>query len=220
MTAAIAKAIWVALAVGWYFIRIPHQRRSQKTPVKRSERGAAEWVLLAISFTGLGILPVLYVASGFPKAASYPFHALQGWLGAALAAGALWLFHLTHRALGRNWSVSLDIRATHTLVTNGVYARVRHPMYSAFWLWALAQALLLPNWVAGLSGLVGFGTLYGFRVGREEKLMLDSFGDEYRGYMRRTARLLPRIHARAAPDEHHPALQSRPAPGPASGSAK
>jgi len=191
MTAAVAKAIWVALAVGWYVIRIPHQRRARRTPVERSERGTTEWVLLAISFTGLGTLPFLYVATGFPKPANYPFHALQGWLGAALAVAALWLFHATHGALGRNWSVSLDIRATHTLVTEGVYARVRHPMYTAFWLWALAQALLLPNWVAGLSGLLGFGTLYAFRVGREEKLMLESFGDEYRSYMSRTSRLVP-----------------------------
>jgi protein-S-isoprenylcysteine O-methyltransferase Ste14 len=103
------------------------------------------------------------------------------------------MFYLSHRELGRNWSISLDLRETHKLVTDGVYARVRHPMYTAFWLWALAQALLLPNWVAGLSGLVGFGTLYAFRVGREEKLMLDAFGNEYRAYMARTARLVPRL---------------------------
>ena len=45
------------------------------------------------------------------------------------------------------------------LVTEGIYGRVRHPMYTAFWLWAVAQALLLPNWIAGFSGLIGFGTL-------------------------------------------------------------
>jgi protein-S-isoprenylcysteine O-methyltransferase Ste14 len=48
--------------------------------------------------------------------------------------------------------------------------------------------------VAGLSGIVGFGTLYAFRVGREERLMLDAFGDEYREYMKRTARVLPWVH--------------------------
>jgi protein-S-isoprenylcysteine O-methyltransferase Ste14 len=48
--------------------------------------------------------------------------------------------------------------------------------------------------VAGLSGIVGFGTLYSFRVGREEQLMLEAFGDEYRAYMQRTARIVPWIH--------------------------
>src|SRR2546430_6060986 len=51
----------------------------------------------------------------------------------------------------------------------GVYRHVRHPMYAAFFLWAIAQALLLPNWIAGPAGLVGFGTLFGLRVRREER---------------------------------------------------
>src|SRR5262249_44744690 len=91
-------------------------------------------------------------------------------------------------------SVTLEVREQHALVTNGVYSRVRHPMYSAFWLWALAQALLLPNWIAGPAGLIGFGTLFFLRVGREEALMIETFGDEYRRYMARTSRVLPGIY--------------------------
>ena len=107
---------------------------------------------------------------------------------------ALILFYETHRQLGRNWSVTLDTRKTHKLVASGVYARVRHPMYSAFWLLALAQALLIPNWIAGLSGIVGWGILFFLRIGREEELMVATFGDEYRAYMQRTARVLPWLY--------------------------
>ena len=66
-------------------------------------------------------------------------------------------------------------------------------MYTAFWLWAVAQALLLPNWVAGFAGLIGFGTLFFGRIAKEEQMMVDTFGDEYRQYMARTGRLLPRL---------------------------
>jgi len=104
------------------------------------------------------------------------------------------MFHRTHEALGRNWSVTLEVRENHRLVTEGIYRYLRHPMYTAFWLWALAQALLLPNWIAGPAGLLGFGTLYFFRVSREEQLMLDTFGEEYRAYMARTRRIIPWIH--------------------------
>ena len=48
-------------------------------------------------------------------------------------------------------------------------------MYSAFWLWAIAQALLLPNWVGGFAGLVGFGMLFFGRVAREEQMMSGNF---------------------------------------------
>jgi protein-S-isoprenylcysteine O-methyltransferase Ste14 len=193
MTLSIAKAIYLALAIGWYIIRIPHERRSRRTPVSRSARGAKELILLSISLSGLGILPFVYIASGFPRFAKYPFQPSLAWAGAVVAAAALWLFYLTHRALGRNWSVSLDLRENHKLITNGIYTYVRHPMYSAFWLWAIAQALLLPNWIAGPAGLIGFGTLYFFRVGEEEKLMCEAFGSDYRDYMNRTGRIIPRL---------------------------
>lgn len=191
MTPALAKAVFVLLAVGWYVIRFPYARRSRRTPIARSARGPREIALLLVSLTGLGVLPFVYVATGWPRVADYAFRPLQAWLGVLAALAALVMFHLTHRALGRNWSVTLEVRESHKLVTEGVYGRVRHPMYTAFWLWAVAQALLLPNWIAGLSGLAGFGTLYFLRVGQEERLMIEAFGDSYRSYMERTARLIP-----------------------------
>lgn len=194
MTPALAKAAYVLLAIAWYVIRYPHARRSRRTPVIRSQRDYREIGLLVVSLTGLGIVPFVYVATGFPRFADYPFNPLQAWLGVAVACAAIAMFYATHRALGRNWSVSLDVREGHKLVTDGIYRQVRHPMYTAFWLWALAQALLLPNWIAGLSGLVGFGILYFARVGREEQMMLDSFGDPYRVYMTRTKRIIPWVY--------------------------
>ncbi|WP_312015825.1 protein-S-isoprenylcysteine O-methyltransferase [Bradyrhizobium liaoningense] len=103
------------------------------------------------------------------------------------------MFHLAHRALGRNWSVSLDVRENHELVTEGFYRRVRHPIYSAFWLWAVAQALLLPNWIAGFAGLAGFGILIFGRVAGEGRIMLQTFADSYREYMARIGRIFPSI---------------------------
>ena len=194
MTPAIAKAIYVVLAVGWYAIRLPHELRARRTPVIRSARGFREIALLLFGFLCMGILPFVYVATGFPRFADYPFNPLQAWLGLLVTVVALAMFHLTHQSLGRNWSVSLDVRKDHRLITEGVYRYVRHPMYTAFWLWVVAQALLLPNWVAGLSGLIGFGTLYLLRVGQEEQLMLDTFGESYRAYMTRTKRLIPWVY--------------------------
>jgi len=193
MTPMLAKAAFVVLAVAWFVIRMPHARRARRTPVARSDRGPYEDALLLISLSGLGIVPLVYVATAFPAFAEYSFRPAQAWAGVAVAAAALWLFHLSHRALGRNWSVSLEVRQDHRFVTEGVYRRVRHPMYSAFWLWALAQALLLPNWVAGFAGILGFGTLFFGRIGREERMMLETFGMEYRDYMSRTDRIIPGI---------------------------
>lgn len=64
-------------------------------------------------------------------------------------------------------------------------------MYLAIWLWSLAQALLLENWLAGCGALLSFAPLYFIRTPREEALMCETFGDEYRSYMERTGRILP-----------------------------
>ncbi len=200
MTRTIAFIVFLAATVIWFIIRHPARRGSKKTAVRISARTPREKILMAISLTGLGLIPLAYVISNlankhfnFLGFAEHPFYPWLAWLGTLVFAFSLWLFRRTHKDLGRNWSVSLDIRESHKLVTQGVYARVRHPMYSAFWLWAIAQALLLPNWVAGFSGIVGFGTLFFGRVFEEERLMEQAFGEEYRDYMRRTWRILPGI---------------------------
>jgi protein-S-isoprenylcysteine O-methyltransferase Ste14 len=194
LTPSVAKVFFALLAVGWYVIRFPYERRSRRTPVVRNARGPREIALLLISLTGLGILPFLYIATGFPRFANYSFRPAQAWLGVAVAIAALVMFRLTHKALGRNWSVSLEVRESHKLISDGVYRHLRHPMYTAFWLWAIAQALLLPNWFAGCAGLVGFGILFFGRVAKEEALMLESFGEDYRKYMSRTCRVIPWIY--------------------------
>jgi protein-S-isoprenylcysteine O-methyltransferase Ste14 len=194
MTPETAHAIWAVGAVTWCALRVPFERKAAAAPIAVSRRSMVEGAGLAAAMIGLGIVPAIHLAFGFAPYANYPFLPAVGWAGAALFAGSLALFVATHWALGANWSISLDLRERHALVTRGVYARIRHPMYAAFWLWALAQAALIPNAVAGLAGLAGFGLLYAVRVGREERMMLDAFGEDYRAYMARTARILPGVH--------------------------
>ena len=69
-------------------------------------------------------------------------------------------------------------------------------MYASIWLWDVAQAMLLQNWLAGCSALLAFTVLYFLRTPREEQLMCESFGEEYHEYMRQTGRLFPRLKGR------------------------
>jgi protein-S-isoprenylcysteine O-methyltransferase Ste14 len=158
MTPAISKVIFVGLVIVWYLIRYEYARRSRREKVVSTARGPLETALLS----GLGLVPLLYVATAIPRFAGYTFYPSLTWLGSFFAIAALGMFYLTHRALGRNWSISLDVRENHELVTNGIYRRVRHPMYG--------------------------------RIAREERMMLETFGDSYRAYMARTGRIFPSIH--------------------------
>jgi protein-S-isoprenylcysteine O-methyltransferase Ste14 len=193
MTESLAAAIWALGLVAWFAIRLPYQRRARKILTTAAERTLYERLALPASAVGLAVIPAIYFATGIFGFADYRFRPWMGWCGLVVEVLFLALFYASHRWLGRNWSVTLEIRDGHRLVTDGPYKYVRHPMYSSFWLWAIAQALLLPNWVAGLSGVVGVGLLYFGRIGAEEALMRKSFGDEYRSYAQRTGRVFPRI---------------------------
>jgi protein-S-isoprenylcysteine O-methyltransferase Ste14 len=66
-------------------------------------------------------------------------------------------------------------------------------MYASQWLWVIAQALLLQNWIAGFGGALLYMPLYFVRVPVEEQMMLEVFGEEFRSYAQRTGRVLPRV---------------------------
>jgi|ERR1700728_3747985 len=194
LAAVIAENVWwIGVAAG-VALRLPHHRRTRKEPVRASRRDALDWAVLAFMAVCNAVLPLAYVIAKVPRFANYPFHPACAWLGAAVFAAALWLFHRSHHDLGRNFSVSLEIRRQHRLVTSGAYRWIRHPMYLAFLLWGLAQTLLLPNWIAGPAGLIGSMALFLFRVWREEGLMIQEFGRQYSAYMERTARIVPWLY--------------------------
>jgi protein-S-isoprenylcysteine O-methyltransferase Ste14 len=168
------------------------QRTKREEKVHRQVDGL-ERVLLILVFFGSMLLPLLYWLTPILSFADYRLPDFAPWCGTAALLVGLWLFWRSHADLGQNWSVSLEVRKSHQLVTHGVYRRIRHPMYSSIFLWGIAQGLLLANWFAGWATFVSFALMYLLRTPREERMMCEFFGQEYRDYMARTGRLFPRI---------------------------
>ena len=191
MTELAAEVIWCVGIGAWYVIRHPYNRRARRTPVARTMHDSLEWMLLVFAAAGLFVIPAIYIASGVPAALDRQFVPWMAIFGVPTMLLALWLFWRSHHDLGRNWSASLKLREGHKLATVGVYRHIRHPMYLSFVLLGLAQFLLLPNWFAGLVGLVCALILFALRFAREEQMMVECFDDEYRAYMARTKRIIP-----------------------------
>jgi protein-S-isoprenylcysteine O-methyltransferase Ste14 len=185
-----AKAAVLLASVVMIAIRAPHGQRSRRVRVERDCRGPLETALLSLAMIGF-FVPLLWIATPLFAFADYPLHEAPFLAGCILFAVGLWIFHRSHADLGTNWSITLQVRANHQLVTHGIYRRVRHPMYLGLFLYSLGQALVLPNWLAGPSYLVTFGVLYALRVGAEERMMRERFGADYDAYAQRTARLVP-----------------------------
>lgn len=177
--------VYVALR-GVYGGRTKH---NQKTISRVDVRDRA---LVALVFIGTIVMPLLYVFTAWLSVGDYHLPGFARWSGAAIMIVALWLFWRAHVDLGLNWSITLELRKDHEVITHGLYRRIRHPMYAAIFLFAIAQGLLLQNWLEGWAGFVSFALLYLIRAPREEAMMCDAFGQSYRDYMRRTGRLWPR----------------------------
>jgi len=185
-----AKAVILVGTIAMTVIRLPHMRRSVGVTVVKNRRGPLELALMALVFVGL-FLPLRWVVRPGPAFAEYPLRLIPFTAGTLFIALGLWFLYRSHADLGTNWSTTLKVREKHQLVTQGVYRRIRHPMYLAFLLQGFGQALVVPNWVVGPFFVVAVAVVVLLRVGPEERMMLEEFGEDYEAYMARTTRIVP-----------------------------
>ena len=192
---AVFRIILFSLYILFGLVRVFYMRRGSESGkrVSRTQQDRLRiGVISAFGLVGLIAGLVHVFAPQRARWATLPTPTWSRWLGAALGIVTLPLFLWTHDALGKNWSAGLVIKEGHTLIIGGPYRWVRHPMYTAIFLQSLTFFLLSANWIIGLAGL-GANILIAARVDKEEALMIEEFGDEYRAYMQRSGRFLPRM---------------------------
>lgn len=181
-----ASGLMIAfIAIRWLF-----QWRQRTVKTRTTIRTGREYILWALN--SLGSLGLLYLITPWLD----PFHVavptVVRWAGGVIGLAGVIGFWWTHHTLGKNWSPVLEIRQEHTLITEGPYRLVRHPMYTTFIVIGTGLGLLTANWVVALTFLGPFILLYLLRVDSEEAMMLAQFGPEYERYMHRTGRLIPK----------------------------
>jgi protein-S-isoprenylcysteine O-methyltransferase Ste14 len=113
--------------------------------------------------------------------------------GFALMASAMWLNYIARRDLAEAWSPTSE--AGDILVTSGIYGRIRHPIYASLILF-LTGAMLVGLSATTLLFFVLFIAALTVRINREEKFLLEKFGEDYVQYAKRVPRFLPRITER------------------------
>jgi protein-S-isoprenylcysteine O-methyltransferase Ste14 len=187
------KIIFGILFLIFMMIRIPHGKIWKKQKKVKSEGNNREKILVWIVSIGMMLIPLIWLFSGLFNGFNIGLQDWARYLGITIAIFSLWLFYTVHKTLGKNWSPVLEIRENHTLIKEGPYKRIRHPMYTQIWLWVIAQFLLSSNWIVGLVGVITWSILYFIRVPKEEELMLKQFGDEYRKYIKETGRIFPKF---------------------------
>jgi protein-S-isoprenylcysteine O-methyltransferase Ste14 len=183
------------LAMRAYFSMRVRRSGGRITPDRQAveREGLAMFLVRVVGFFVLLAVLVLY---GFGSPWMRPFAVpFPNWLRAAgffLALVSLIFEFWAQAVLDREWSPQLQLQAGHRLVTTGPYARMRHPIYTGLVGWATGFALVTANWIFVAFAVVT-PMVFFLRVPREEKMMLDTFGEDYRKYMERTGRFLPRL---------------------------
>lgn len=114
------------------------------------------------------------------------------WLGMPIAILCIPALYWTHHTLGKQYSANLEIQSDHKIITDGPYSRIRHPMYAVFIVFSVAMALLTLNLLIIFFSIlisISFPSI----VKQEELMLIDTFGDDYRAYVKRTGRFLPKF---------------------------
>jgi len=177
-----------------YFSLRVRQARERLMPDREAieREGRGMFAARVVAFLFLIVLLVLYVLnSPWIEALSIPLPGWLRWAGFALGLASLALWTWTQASLGKEWSPQLQLREEHHLVTTGPYARVRHPLYTAMLGVGTAFALVTANWVFVLLAVAMIAGLVA-RIPREEQMMLEQFGEEYKAYMQRAGRFFPK----------------------------
>ncbi|MFW9834409.1 MAG: isoprenylcysteine carboxylmethyltransferase family protein [Candidatus Thorarchaeota archaeon] len=119
-------------------------------------------------------------------------HIIIRWTGLALAVFSIGLLFWTHRTLGYQYSAKLEIQKAHKLIEAGPYRHVRHPMYTVFILFSIAVSLIASNFLMLFLSIM-IAIPFHWISRREERMLIEQFGEEYQKYMNRTGRFLPPV---------------------------
>jgi protein-S-isoprenylcysteine O-methyltransferase Ste14 len=195
----IFRLLFAILFVGTFALVAYYRRKAEPAggqvsrETARTQEGGAIYFSLRILGLFLWIGPFVYmIAPRLLGWASLPLPIWARWTGVLLAlliiAAASW----AQSSLGSNVTKTVVTKEEHTLVTAGPYRWIRHPLYTIGVLFFVALSLISANWYFGAVMLLGAVPLFA-RTRQEEAMLIARFGDQYREYMKRTGRFLPRL---------------------------
>lgn len=186
-----ALILFTGIAISSYFRRKADKETGER--ISRKADGSAMMTVIRIGGLILWLSPFVYLLNpawmswskvGLPEAVRW----LGVGTGALCVIGIYWLFS----GIGNGITPTSATRKEHKLVTNGIYRWVRHPLYTIGSSLFISFGMMADNWFIAALGILAFIAM-AIRTPKEEANLIEKFGDEYREYMKRTGRFLPRL---------------------------
>ena len=186
-----AIVLFTGIGTSTYFRRKADKDTGEK--ISRNVDGNAMMTLIKLGGLILWFSPLVYLINparmawskiGLPESLR--------WLGVGTGIlcvfGIYWLFS----SIGSGITPTSATRKEHKLVTNGIYRWVRHPLYTIGSSMFISFGMMADNWFIAALGILAFIGM-AIRTPTEEANLIEKFGDEYREYMKRTGRFLPKV---------------------------
>ena len=174
------------LAFG-FVVRVPTGPRPRELPQRLPERAFFSWLVLAFL--------LVLVSPAAERRGWFVLPVGDGWrfAGLAMVAAGVALATWAQCHLARTFSGFLAIQPDHRLVTDGPFARVRHPRYAGLMLVLIGLPLVFRSGAGLAGGVLGCALFLG-RTFREERMLAAAFGERWAAYVRRTRRLVPGVY--------------------------
>jgi protein-S-isoprenylcysteine O-methyltransferase len=164
--------------------------RRSRSPKKSRDRHSLTllWGVIMIS-----IFLSLWAAQNY-RAGALPHRRFFYLAGLFLFVAGVVLRWYSIIRLGRFFTVDVAIAKEHRVIDSGPYRFIRHPSYTGALVAFFGFGLCLGNWLSILLLMLPILAAFLWRIKIEEAALIDGLGEDYRAYMRRTARLLPFVY--------------------------
>lgn len=190
-----ALVLFTGVGISSYFRRKADRESGEK--ISRKADGTVFMTIIRIGGLILWLSPLVYLLN--PAWMAWSKIGLPEWvrwlgvfIGVLCTFGIYWLFS----SIGSGITPTSATRKEHRLVTKGPYRWVRHPLYTIGSSMFIAFGMIADNWFIALLGVLAFLGMAA-RTPKEEANLIEKFGEEYRDYMKRTGRFLPKLGGRS-----------------------
>lgn len=177
-----------------WIIRLKYSKIKKRVHQPVLNLSFLDYLLIIFSIFGFYILPLYFIFfNGFPGL-NFHIPLVITIIFSLPYVFGIWLFVKAHKDLGKYWWMGYELSNKQELVTEGVYAWIRHPMYASFILMGIGNVFLLQNWIVSFSHLLVLLPLYIIHVPKEERQLLAIFGEAFHHYKQYTGKIFPNRH--------------------------
>jgi len=188
---------WIGVGVMIVRVRRAMRRSAERGAAERFERFSLKWIVWVALVAGWIGIPWATLAHSrsvpaLPDfATSTPAYAALRWVAAIVAVIALGATVKCWKRMGRNWRMDVGVATKAPLITDSLFAYIRHPIYAFSILLMLCTVAIVPT-LPMLGVAVVHIALMNAKARSEERHLLAVHGDAYAHYLRASGRFLPR----------------------------